>query len=122
MVTHTYCHGLLVFSVTRVNVEHRNTPSIFFDWIQAHAIVLARQAFALGFHGKIIGNLSAHTLAPTIPKLWNQEGVLVEFLAAVAIETIAPQKSFINVLAFPGVNIFGDEEPARPANGFSLRR
>ena len=44
----------------------------------------------------------------------------VEFLATVAVETIAAQESFVHVLA--GVHVLGNQEAAGSAGGRSLRR
>src|SRR5579864_5262721 len=122
MLTHGRGHSFLIVSVGRIYVEHRNAPSVFLGRIQPHIIVFSRQAFALSFDRKVVRNLLSHTLAPVVAKLWNEKSLLINFLAAVAIKTIAAQEIFVKVTRIRSIYILRNGKPRGPANWLALSR
>ena len=61
-------HGFLVLAVTRIDVQHGNSPRVFLRGIEPDVVIGARQALALRFDAEVIRNLLAHALAPGIAR------------------------------------------------------
>ena len=61
--------------------------------VELHEILVARQAFALGFDGKRVGYLVAHALRRNpVPNPGTCESLTVQFLAGVAVKAVTAQE------------------------------
>ena len=97
-------------------MEDRNSPRVLLIRIELNAVLSAREAFALGFDGEVVGNFFTHALAPGIAEFWEEERVAVEFLAAVAVEAVSPEEVGVAVGSTGGVDIFRNEKSGGAAD------
>ena len=85
--------------------------------VERDVVLLARQALALGFQREVVRNVLSHLLTPGVAELLQQERLTVELLAAVAVKAVAANE--VGISAGVQVRVVGDDEAARPANGFT---
>ena len=125
VIAHRLGHRVFVFAVACDYAQSGNTPGVLLFRVEHNVIVIAGQALSLRYDGEIIGNLAADFAPPVGTEAGKSESVRVEFLAAVAIEAIAAQESFIQVTV--SVGVLGNQETARRTvcfapRGFELRQ
>jgi len=73
-------------------VECRNTPSIFLVRIEPDEIICSGEALSLRFDGEIVRDVLLDPLAPCIAKLGQEEGMAINLLAAIAVETVSAKE------------------------------
>src|SRR5256884_264901 len=125
VVTHRLGHGVLVLAVAGHDAQDGNAPGVFLFLVQRNVVVVTRQALALRRNSEVIRNLRAHFTPPVGAEPHEPKSVRIQFLATVAIETIATQETPVDMLV--RVDILGNQKPAwsaaRPALGrFELRQ
>ena len=73
-------------------MQCRNTPGIFLFGIERDEIIGSGKALSLGFDGEIVGYVLLDLLAPGIAKLGQEEGMAINLLAAIAVESVSAKE------------------------------
>src|SRR5438552_74277 len=120
MVPHGFGHVVLVFAVTRVDMERRDAPGILLFRIERDVVIEARQTLALRVHAERVWDTLAHLASELTSETGRRKGLAVEFLTSVAGEIITAQEILVAVRT-DGVHIFRNDVTARTTHGLTHR-